>query len=625
MIDKIDRLRFGRDDAELDIAEGGLLRRGFVATAAYSAARDARKSLILGRKGSGKSAICRMLAAENSPQFAAALVTPDGLSAESIRRFEPKGIPPESAKALLWRYVLAVQVGKYIVAHAKAAHRMPRPRSVAAVKKFLASNGELNELKPMFSQAIQKLNTSVSLEAFGVKASATFGGQTEGERMSNQLQVIEGFIKKAITDLACGPDHARILLLIDEVEDVWSNDPQSNQLVIGLLHATRRVASTFPRVACVTFLRSDIYDLLKFADKDKMHSDELRVDWDKDRLLELALLRASASLEETLTPEDLWYRIFPPNIGSLATSDFVISHTLMRPRDVIHLCNLCSELAVQHAHSAINEADVREAVNKYSAWKKDDLCSEYAVNYPYLDEIIRMFQGSGYVIMRTAFDKQCTQLLTSLQERFPSDPTVQTPHGLINMLYHVGFLGARRAASVGYLHQGGGDRIESTDIEFHIHPSFRHALSADAAAIHEPYRPTWLGEIRSLVRGYFRTPNTKGQRAWSGSGLVSSLGAIITRIASELDGADLPQAVHDELNENLIRILSDNAEIAVSDPPANFIIGRVTGVAHFLAEAARQLERGGFDHAGDGARDYIRSLQEASRRLRLEALSAFRP
>ncbi len=215
MIDKIDRLRFGRDDAELDIAEGGLLRRGFVATAAYSAARDARKSLILGRKGSGKSAICRMLAAENSPQFAAALVTPDGLSAESIRRFEPKGIPPESAKALLWRYVLAVQVGKYIVAHAKAAHRMPRPRSVAAVKKFLASNGELNELKPMFSQAIQKLNTSVSLEAFGVKASATFGGQTEGERMSNQLQVIEGFIKKAITDLACGPDHARILLLIE--------------------------------------------------------------------------------------------------------------------------------------------------------------------------------------------------------------------------------------------------------------------------------------------------------------------------------------------------------------------------------------------------------------------------
>jgi hypothetical protein len=37
----------------------------------------------------------------------------------------------------------------------------------------------MSELKPMFSQIIHKLNTSISLEAFGVKASASFGGQSE--------------------------------------------------------------------------------------------------------------------------------------------------------------------------------------------------------------------------------------------------------------------------------------------------------------------------------------------------------------------------------------------------------------------------------------------------------------
>jgi hypothetical protein len=179
MNEQIDRLRFGRDDAESDIEEGGLLRAGFVATTAYQAARDARKRLILGRKGSGKSAICRMLAEESHPGLAAALVTPDGLSAESIRGFEPQGIPAESAKALIWRYVLAVEVGKYVVAHAKAAHHRPRPRSVAGVRRFLVANGEMSELKPMFSQIIHKLNTSISLEAFGVKASASFGGQSE--------------------------------------------------------------------------------------------------------------------------------------------------------------------------------------------------------------------------------------------------------------------------------------------------------------------------------------------------------------------------------------------------------------------------------------------------------------
>jgi hypothetical protein len=624
MDEEIDRLFFGRDDAEMDMADGGLLRAGFVATAAYRAARDARKRLILGRKGSGKSAICRMLAADTDPQLAAALVTPDGLSAESIRNFEPKGIPPESAKALIWRYVLAVQVGKYVVGHAKAAHHRPRPRSVVAVKRFLVANGEMNEPKPMFSQIIQKLNTSISLEAFGVKASASFGGRTEGERMSNQLQVIEGFVKKAISDLACGPDHARILLLIDEVEDVWSNDPQSDHLVIGLLHAARRIAGTFPRVDCVTFLRSDIYDQLKFADKDKLHSDELRVDWNDDRLLELALLRARVSLGRVLAPEDLWGKIFPPHIGNLESSKFIISRTLMRPRDVIHLCNLCSEKAAQHTHSSITETDVREAAGQYSIWKKGDLCSEYAVNYPYLDKVLGTFQGSGYVIVRSAFDKQCVQLLADLRERFPSDPDVQTPHGLLDMLYRVGFLGVRRAASVLYLHHGGGDRIEPTDTEFHIHPSFRHALSADAAAIREPYRPTWRGEIRSLVRSHFRAPNTKGQRASMATDLLSSLGLMVTDIADGLDGADLPPAVHDDLNENLIRILSDNAEIADSDLSANYIINRAMGVAHFLAEASRQLERGDFGHDSNSARAYIRDLRDVGSRLREEALAAFR-
>src|SRR5881227_3675884 len=97
-------LYFGRDDAELDIADGGLLRAGFLPTPAYEAARRARKHLIIGRKGSGKSAICRTLAAQHDPVLVTLLVTPDALSAEEIRRFELRGVEPGMAKRMLWRY-----------------------------------------------------------------------------------------------------------------------------------------------------------------------------------------------------------------------------------------------------------------------------------------------------------------------------------------------------------------------------------------------------------------------------------------------------------------------------------------------------------------------------------------
>jgi hypothetical protein len=50
-VDQLAQLCFGRDDEESDIAEGGLLPAGFQPTAAYSAASNGRKRLIIGRKG----------------------------------------------------------------------------------------------------------------------------------------------------------------------------------------------------------------------------------------------------------------------------------------------------------------------------------------------------------------------------------------------------------------------------------------------------------------------------------------------------------------------------------------------------------------------------------------------
>src|SRR5262245_7722367 len=86
----LDRLYFGRDDAESDVGETGLLRAGFLRTQAYEMALSGRKQLLIGRKGSGKSAICVMLA--ESMQSMSSIVTPDEISADEIRQFELRGV-----------------------------------------------------------------------------------------------------------------------------------------------------------------------------------------------------------------------------------------------------------------------------------------------------------------------------------------------------------------------------------------------------------------------------------------------------------------------------------------------------------------------------------------------------
>jgi MoxR-like ATPase len=136
--DLVRELYFGRDDAERDMADG-LLRSGFLPTRAYEDALTGRKSLVIGRKGAGKSAICMQLATQANLNSGIALITPDDAAGEELRRFELQGLPLQAAKSLIWRYVFAVQAARYLVEHAKKVHGK-KPPSVRAVDRFLQEN-----------------------------------------------------------------------------------------------------------------------------------------------------------------------------------------------------------------------------------------------------------------------------------------------------------------------------------------------------------------------------------------------------------------------------------------------------------------------------------------------------
>jgi hypothetical protein len=162
-------LYFGKDDAESDMAPGGLLREGFLKTAAYDAAVAGRKTLIIGRKGSGKSAICMRLRDQTPSGVIASLVTPDEISADELRQFSLQGITAAQSKSLVWRYVLSVQTAKFVVSQAKK--HGPQSGAVANVRRFLADNDEVDDLlfHEKFWKLIERLKSSISLEAFGAK------------------------------------------------------------------------------------------------------------------------------------------------------------------------------------------------------------------------------------------------------------------------------------------------------------------------------------------------------------------------------------------------------------------------------------------------------------------------
>ena len=448
----LEHLHFGREDAERDVTEGLLLRGGFLPNAAYRAAVTGRKMLIIGRKGSGKSAICMQLMADGAHHAGKALVTPDEAAGEEIRRFELQGLPGDSAKALIWRYVFAVHAARYLATHAKDAHGR-KPDSVKALARFLKQNDELpgGRLGDRLAQGARGLQTSLSLEAFGVKASmdTAQSPSSEGARAARQLEVVEQGVAGALADLGCDPAHGPLLLMVDQLEQVWSAEPDSNSMVIGLLLAAKHAASIYGRsVRFLLFLRADIYDSLSFGEGDKFHGDELRIVWTEQALRDLALARARASAGAELTAEQLWREIFPPAVGGEETATYLFSRCLPRPRDAIQFLNLCQETAwLIHGRDRITEADVLQAGRQFSAWKLKDLTLEYLVAHPFLKHLFPLFQNTGYVVTRTALSSRFEAAAESLQGLFPAYADALTLSGVIDILYGVGFLGVRRGTT----------------------------------------------------------------------------------------------------------------------------------------------------------------------------------
>lgn len=621
------RLHFGREDAERDVTEGLLLRGGFLPNAAYRAALTGRKMLIIGRKGSGKSAVCMQLMADGAGGYTGrVLVTPDEAAGEEIRRFELQGLPGDSAKALIWRYVFAVHAARHVVAHAKAAHRK-RPGSVKALARFLKQNGESggDRLVDRLAQGARGLQTSLSLEAFGVKAAMDLA-PSEGAQASRQLEVVEQGVAQAFADLGCDAVHGPLLLMVDQLEQVWSAEADSISMVIGLLLAAKHASALYRGcVRFVLFLRADIYDSLAFGEADKYRGDELRIAWTEQALRDLALARARASAGAEVSAEWLWGEMFPRTVAGEETPSYLFRRCLPRPRDAIQFLNLCQTIAwEQYGRERITEADVREASLRFSQWKVQDLAAEYLVAHPFLRSLYPLFQNNGYVVTRAALGVRFDAAVESLREVFPAYAGALTLPGIIDVLHSVGFLGVRRGNDVVFV--GDDDLpVQPHEKEFHVHPCFRAALNATSAIDLQHFEPhhdsyDFVALNTHVAQGTYGLGSLRNSVSDRDARLVAQLRRSCHSILAQTGRAvSLTQDARVEVTQRINRVLDEVNGIPVGVGLAYDVDDQLLATAHYFDSLAAQLLASGLDEGPGGAGPVARRLTDEARRLRRAA------
>ena len=262
------------------------------------------------------------------------------------------------------------------------------------------------------------------------------------EAQKDAANELERF-QQDIESLLAATDKLRMVILIDRVDEVWNQTEEAEMMIISLMKAVHDLNSKLGHAHTMLFLRSDIYNVLKFHDSDKFHSLEERIDWEDNDLKHLITTRGKVSAGLAIQDTDLlWNTLFDKYVNGEPSFVYMLKRTMKRPRELIQFCNSALTEAQDNGHNRIHEQDILEAEKHYSNWKLKDLASEFSVQYPYLEEMIGLFQGFKSEFTHSEFETRYEETKARLASKHPDLQAVSSDK-MLQILFIVGLLGMK--------------------------------------------------------------------------------------------------------------------------------------------------------------------------------------
>lgn len=462
------KIDLGKDEAEQDQR----LADYFLKTQTYKNALTGNKTIIIGRKGSGKSAIFTLLKNElTDPNTILIPITPDQYSWSALKDYRDKGILPIQANTNAWKLTLLAS----IIWKLNEMEKIPNKSKLTKYYQYLKDSfipGKDN----WFYNLIEKAKNFLR----GIKTEWISLDWGQPGTVATPLNINEEIKSLLLKEWPAGIC-ARII--IDRLDDSWDGSEDAQNIIIGLLKAANEINSTFNGNIIVTiFIRSDIYDNLYFADQDKLRQYEEVLSWNSEELKSVICERVRVSLD---LPEKncskIWSTLFSSSpYRSRSTSEkYIIDRTFKRPRDMISFVRFCIENAIKNRHNSIEPSDTQSAEERnYSQSKYKDLIIEYQNQFPFIKDLLDSFSG-------TLHNKTKDELITHLTNFIEQKKLEYTPIQLIRSLFIMGVIGIKRQGRYGIGQRGGAHFFYYYDdpsidplreMHYYIHPALRYYL-----------------------------------------------------------------------------------------------------------------------------------------------------
>jgi hypothetical protein len=390
----------------------------FVSTAAYVETLRSKYSIVVGRKGTGKTATLYALAEElrADPRNHICVIKPVGYELEGLMSVLKEELSRADKGYLVesfWKFLVYTELTKSVYDELLGKpDYYNRTQAEDALCEFIEERTSL--ITPEFSS---RLETAVIRLREFQRAPTAEGRHLKisellHHEMLARLRVLLGDVLSP---------KAKVGILIDNLDKAWNPKtelPLLSDLLFGLLGVSKRVAEEFWRDASgrasvnlyfVLFLRSDIYAaMLQFAkERDKLPVRLLVWD-DPDllrRVIEQRFMKSDSGIE---FPQQVWERYFPPTTGGLATWEYIGQHIHPRPRDLIYLIKSALQISVNRGHTRVDEKDLIDGEKPYSRFAIDSLIVEAAARVADVEELLLHFVQSSEIVTEREISNRLT-------------------------------------------------------------------------------------------------------------------------------------------------------------------------------------------------------------------------
>lgn len=265
------------------------------------------KSYVIGRKGTGKTAICEYIHSLIKPNKFSVKLTFKNFPFKDLYSHTNHSFNRPNQYITLWKFVI----------YSKIAQMMLKNHNISPSALEILDTFYSEDLDKNLDQQISKwTSTSFNLKLFGSGVVIDKKNNSNKSSWINKVESIEAFILNNIDD-------SQYFILFDELDEDYRSFSSKEEyadyfsLITSLFKAAQDIKYKFSienlKVFPVIFLRDDIVGRIIDPDKTKWSDLSIELSWSEHlikKMLAFRISRALSSNNDILEFDDAWLKIF---------------------------------------------------------------------------------------------------------------------------------------------------------------------------------------------------------------------------------------------------------------------------------------------------------------------------